>query len=276
MAAAVKQEFPPSRIVLMAAAVADYTFAAPAEHKIKKGGPIPEARLVPTEDILKSLADKKGDRIVVGFALETENLLENALKKLRDKHLDIVVANNPLAPGSGFAGETNQVIMIHRNGRVMELPLQSKREVAREILDAVISIYRHPEPEPEREPVDEEELPVRATPPDRRRNDKGVRSAPVVASPPPAPQPHPPADDTLFPDQPGSDGKKSRRSRRGGRRVQRARARKAGVLPGEKPTESGSAPSPAVEAVAVTTPEAAPVASKPPRRPRGKPRSKKA
>jgi len=151
MAAAVKQEFPASQIVLMAAAVADYTFARTVEHKIKKGDPNPEVHLAPTEDILKSLAERKGNRVVVGFALETENLLDNALRKLRDKHLDIVVANNPLAPGSGFAGETNQVLIIHRGGRVVELPLKSKREVARDILNSVIAIYRHPEPEPEPE-----------------------------------------------------------------------------------------------------------------------------
>jgi phosphopantothenoylcysteine decarboxylase/phosphopantothenate--cysteine ligase len=160
MASAVKQEYAQSKVVLMAAAVADYTFAKTAEHKIKKGEPSPEIQLVATEDILKSLAEKKNDRIVVGFALETENLLENALKKLRDKHLDIVVANNPLAQGSGFAVETNQVLIIHRTGRVTELPLQSKREAARDILNAVIEIYRNPEPEPEPEEVlllDEEE-----------------------------------------------------------------------------------------------------------------------
>ncbi len=149
MAQAVKQEFPQSNIVLMSAAVADYTFPDSVRHKIKKGDPQPEVHLVPTEDILKSLSLNKGNRIIVGFALETENLLENALKKLREKHLDLVVANNPLVEGAGFAGETNQVLLIHRNGRVVDLPLQSKREIAREILNAVIGTYRHPEPEQE-------------------------------------------------------------------------------------------------------------------------------
>jgi hypothetical protein len=133
----------------MAAAVADYTFTQTAPQKIKKGEPNPEVHLVPTEDILKSLSAKKDGKIIVGFALETENVLENALKKLREKHMDMVVANNPMIEGAGFAGETNQVLLIHRNGRVNELPLQSKREIAREILNAVIETYRHPEPEPE-------------------------------------------------------------------------------------------------------------------------------
>lgn len=149
MAQAVKQEFPQSNIVLMSAAVADYTFPDSVRHKIKKGDPQPEVHLVPTEDILKTLSQNKGSRIIVGFALETENLLENSLKKLREKHLDLVVANNPLVEGAGFAGETNQVLLIHRNGRVVDLPLQSKREIAREILNAVIGTYRHPEPEQE-------------------------------------------------------------------------------------------------------------------------------
>jgi phosphopantothenoylcysteine decarboxylase/phosphopantothenate--cysteine ligase len=149
MAQAVKAEFPQSNIVLMSAAVADYTFPDSVRHKIKKGDPQPEVHLVPTEDILKSLSQNKGNRIIVGFALETENLLENALKKLREKHLDLVVANNPLVEGAGFAGETNQVLLIHRSGRVVDLPLQSKREIAREILNAVIETYRHPEPEQE-------------------------------------------------------------------------------------------------------------------------------
>lgn len=149
MAQAVKQEFPQSHIVLMAAAVADYTFPDTVRHKIKKGDPQPDVHLVPTEDILKSLAAMKDGKVVVGFALETENVLDNALKKLREKHLDMVVANNPLIEGAGFAGETNQVLLIHRNGRVTDLPLQSKREIAREILNAVIETYRHPEPEQE-------------------------------------------------------------------------------------------------------------------------------
>jgi hypothetical protein len=152
MADAVMTELPHAKIVLMSAAVSDYTFESTSKHKIKKGNPDPEIKLTPTTDILKTIAAKKADRIIVGFALETENVLENALKKLRDKHLDIVVANNPLSKGSGFQGETNQVFIIHRGGRVIDLPLMSKREVARKILDAVLELYRNPEPEPEPEP----------------------------------------------------------------------------------------------------------------------------
>ncbi len=151
MAQTVKREFPHCNILLMSAAVSDYTFASTATNKIKKGEPDPDVHLVPTEDILKSMSQNKGNRIIVGFALETENVLENALRKLREKHLDIVVANNPLSKGSGFQGETNQVFIIHRTGNVQDLPLQSKREVAREILNAVMEIYRNPLPEPEQD-----------------------------------------------------------------------------------------------------------------------------
>jgi phosphopantothenoylcysteine decarboxylase/phosphopantothenate--cysteine ligase len=274
MAGAVKQEFPAARIVLMAAAVADYTFPRTVEHKIKKGDPHPEVHLVPTEDILRSLADKKGDRVVVGFALETENLLENSLRKLREKHLDIVVANNPLAPGAGFAGDTNQVLIIHRSGRVTELPLQSKREVAREILNAVIEIYRHPEPEPEPEPgvsedvdgseallQDDSELDAvihqearsasedEARRKSRRRGKRGGRgkaagqeqavapAAEPVPAPPPVVEAEPESEE--MPELPfpaaGAPGHKRSRGRRGGRRSARARARKAALQSGENP-----------------------------------------
>jgi phosphopantothenoylcysteine decarboxylase/phosphopantothenate--cysteine ligase len=290
MAGAVKQEFPTARIVLMAAAVADYTFPRTVEHKIKKGDPHPEVQLVPTEDILRSLSGQKGDRVVVGFALETENLLENSLRKLREKHLDIVVANNPLAPGAGFAGETNQVLIIHRSGRVSELPLQSKRESAREILNAVIEIYRHPEPEPEIEPEvvgdmegagslieHDSELdtavhqethaePENDSKRKSRRRGKHGRSgkpappsvAPPAADAPPSPPPEMKTESLgeTMPQPPSSSpatGHKRSRGRRGGRRAARARARKAAVQSGDNP--SGNLPvsdSPLAESSAST------------------------
>jgi phosphopantothenoylcysteine synthetase/decarboxylase len=158
MARAVKQEFPHSDMVLMAAAVSDYTFEHTAENKIKKDNKNSAINLVRTEDILKTISAQKGKRVIVGFALETENDLENALKKLREKHLDIVVANNPLERGAGFAHDTNQVFIIHRGGEVKDIPLQSKREIAREIVNEVIKVFRHPEQEiePEFEPELEE------------------------------------------------------------------------------------------------------------------------
>lgn len=149
MAAAVKREVGTANVVLMNAAVSDYTFGTQAPQKIKKSGRASKVKLVPTEDILKSIADVKGERVVVGFALETENVLENALQKLREKKLDLVVANNPLHPGSGFATDTNQALLIHRSGKVTDIPLQSKREMAREVLNAVLERIHRPEPEPD-------------------------------------------------------------------------------------------------------------------------------
>jgi phosphopantothenoylcysteine decarboxylase/phosphopantothenate--cysteine ligase len=294
MAAAVKQEIHGAKIVLMSAAVADYTFAETIAHKIKKGDPSQEIKLVPTEDILKSLADKKGDRIIVGFALETENLLENALKKLREKHLDIVVANNPLTPGAGFSGETNQVLIIHRNGRVTDLPLQSKREIAREILNAVIAIYRNPEPEPEVEPeTDSEELPhhlyddietedtVPEVPiPKPAGNEKKTVAPPAKSHPSPVkvektvvipahvvsvPEIEPademedlsvPALDIPFPALPP---RKSGKSRRGGRRSAKARAAKRLAQAGAT-TATPAMETPAMTPVVVAAPVREPAA----------------
>ncbi|MDD5088163.1 MAG: phosphopantothenoylcysteine decarboxylase, partial [bacterium] len=289
MAAAVKQEFPQSNIVLMAAAVADYTFAATADHKIKKGDPDADVKLVATEDILRGLAGHKGNCVIVGFALETENLLENALRKLRDKHLDIVVANNPLAPGSGFAGDTNQVLLIHRSGQVSELPLQSKREVARVILDEVIRIHRYPEPEPEIESEppddgfdieDDSEEPVieeAPRPPSNsrsgrssRRRGRGRKAPPEIAKEAPPPPPveiveevvaDPIAVETI-----AEPAKKSSRTRRGGRRAAKARARKAAAQAELMVPEAPPPP------VITEAPPAAP-APKPLRKPARRPRA---
>lgn len=295
MAAAVKQEFPQSNIVLMAAAVADYTFAATADHKIKKGDPDAEVKLVATEDILRGLSGQKGNRVIVGFALETENLLENALRKLRDKHLDIVVANNPLSPGSGFAGDTNQVLLIHRSGQVSELPLQSKREVARVILDAVIRIHRHPEPEPEPEPefeaephdealdfAEEIEEPVASantessprpssngrTGRSSRRRGRGRKPAPETAKetpPPPVEIIEEVVAEPVVVESAAESAKKSSRSRRGGRRAAKARARKAAAQAELIVAETPPAPAPKAEE-----------SPKPSRRPRAASKAKEA
>jgi phosphopantothenoylcysteine decarboxylase/phosphopantothenate--cysteine ligase len=270
MAQAVKQDFPQSRIILMAAAVADYTFARTAEHKIKKGEPEPELHLVATEDILKNLADRKGDRIVVGFALETENLLENALRKLREKHLDIVVANNPLLPGSGFAGETNQVLMIHRNGRVNDLPLQSKREAARDILNAVIEIFRNPEPEPETETrVADDTATLDALPDIEDDFELPIPAAASATAAATTPTPSAPAP-AGAPLQPGQSPHPSRSSRRNKRR--KSRHGQGQAIPGQGVPSEGQAPiisaesTPHPEAIAVSTPvepKPVPVEAKP-------------
>ncbi|MCB9366967.1 MAG: bifunctional phosphopantothenoylcysteine decarboxylase/phosphopantothenate--cysteine ligase CoaBC [Calditrichaeota bacterium] len=256
MAQSVKREFQHCNMLLMSAAVSDYTFASTMENKIKKGQPDPEVHLVPTEDILKSMSQNKGNRIIVGFALETENVLENALRKLREKHLDIVVANNPLVKGSGFQGETNQVFIIHRTGNVQDLPLQSKREVAREILNAVMEIYRNPLPEPEQDleldldlELDAaEELPVPGpglVDLDGLDIEEADDSAGVANGSAPKPAAMSPA--------PG--GKK--KSRRGGRRARERRERQAAAIAAKQtgPQSSEHKPElkPAPEPVAAKT-----------------------
>ena len=125
-------------IVIMAAAVADYRPARVAPQKIKKEGS--EAlvlELERTADILGEVGTRKGSRFVVGFAAESENLLENARRKLREKHLDLIVANDITQPGAGFGSATNIVTLLDRDGTVEELPCLDKEEVACRILERV-------------------------------------------------------------------------------------------------------------------------------------------
>jgi phosphopantothenoylcysteine decarboxylase/phosphopantothenate--cysteine ligase len=155
MAQIVKEEARTADIILMAAAVSDYHFANVSPEKIKKEQPSLLVNLKQTEDILANLPRTNSKQVVVGFALETENLLENALRKLQSKRLDLVVANNPLREGSGFGTETNEVMLITREGEVESLPLLSKREVAREILGRVARLWHEgaPKERPEMAPV---------------------------------------------------------------------------------------------------------------------------
>jgi phosphopantothenoylcysteine decarboxylase/phosphopantothenate--cysteine ligase len=140
MREAVLKEYSRSSAVIMAAAVADYHAAAPSGEKIKRGvGPI-ELRLVPNPDILKELGENKNGKWLVGFAAETENLTDNAQKKLRDKNLDMVIANNVAEEGSGFDGDTNVATIIDRSGAVRSLPLMSKDDLADCIYDHYLAL----------------------------------------------------------------------------------------------------------------------------------------
>ena len=130
-------------IVLMAAAVADVRAAHVAPQKIKKAEGIPEVRLVPTTDILAELGRQRtGDQVLVGFAAETSDLLENAAAKLVAKGGDLIVANDVSAPGVGFGHDTNAVVVIDAQGVVVEVPLSDKREVARVVVDAALRARR--------------------------------------------------------------------------------------------------------------------------------------
>ncbi|MBC7075542.1 MAG: bifunctional phosphopantothenoylcysteine decarboxylase/phosphopantothenate--cysteine ligase CoaBC [Syntrophomonadaceae bacterium] len=136
---------PDCDIIIGAAAVGDFRVANIATQKLKKAENYEENKilleLVGTPDILKELGKKKRDhQIMVGFAAETENLIENARKKLESKNLDFIVANDVTVEGAGFASDTNIVTFIFRNGDITSLPKMSKEEVAAAILNQVVEL----------------------------------------------------------------------------------------------------------------------------------------
>jgi phosphopantothenoylcysteine decarboxylase/phosphopantothenate--cysteine ligase len=125
-------------VVIMAAAVADFRPAQVADSKIKKSGGLPEVVLEPTPDILAELgAQRRPGQVLVGFAAETDDLRANAADKLRRKGIDLIVANDVSAPGVGFEHDTNAVVLLGADGSASDVPLASKRAIARTILDAV-------------------------------------------------------------------------------------------------------------------------------------------
>jgi phosphopantothenoylcysteine decarboxylase/phosphopantothenate--cysteine ligase len=130
-----------ARLIIMAAAVSDYTVASPASGKIKKtAGPL-SLILEPTADILKELGKrKKKNQLLVGFALETGREMENARIKLKEKNLDLVILNSLKDPGAGFRSDTNKITMITRSGKVIREDLKPKREVASDIFDLLAKI----------------------------------------------------------------------------------------------------------------------------------------
>ncbi|MDZ7263910.1 MAG: bifunctional phosphopantothenoylcysteine decarboxylase/phosphopantothenate--cysteine ligase CoaBC [candidate division KSB1 bacterium] len=139
MADAVMQHLERQDIVIMAAAVADFKPAFYSAHKIKKDQFVGEMQLEKTRDILKTIGQQKNRRLLVGFALETDNEIAHAQAKLQEKHLDLIVVNNPLAPGAGFQTDTNIVTLIDAQGHVEKLPLMSKFQVANRIIDEIVS-----------------------------------------------------------------------------------------------------------------------------------------
>jgi phosphopantothenoylcysteine decarboxylase/phosphopantothenate--cysteine ligase len=138
MAEAVASEIGSADVLIMAAAPADFRPAQVFSAKMKKSGSAPSLALTETPDVLKSTASRrKAGMIVVGFALETDDLETNAQKKLADKGLDFVVANSAREAGAGFGYDTNRVTIVARNSEPEALPLMSKRETAEAILDRV-------------------------------------------------------------------------------------------------------------------------------------------
>jgi len=127
--------------LVMAAAVADYRPTKAAKDKIKKGEAGLTLKLECTPDILGSV---KGNFIKVGFAAESSNLVENAKQKLKKKGLDVIVANDITASDSGFGADTNRVTIIDRTGKIDNLPLLTKREVAERVLDRLVEFLPKP------------------------------------------------------------------------------------------------------------------------------------
>jgi phosphopantothenoylcysteine decarboxylase / phosphopantothenate---cysteine ligase len=129
-------------IIIKSAAVADYRVAEISNEKIKKSEDEFVIKLHKNPDILQELGKVKGDRVLIGFAMETQNLIENAKAKVLKKNLDFIVANNLKTEGAGFAADTNVVKIIDKSGKVEDIPLMKKSELADLILDKAINICK--------------------------------------------------------------------------------------------------------------------------------------
>jgi len=138
MCDAVLQHVKAADALIMAAAVADYRPSAASDHKIKKSNDELAISLTRTTDILDAA---RGDFVRVGFAAESRDLLQNAKAKVQNKGLDLIVANDITAPGSGFGVDTNKVALIDRELQVEELPLLTKYEVSLRVLDRVLELF---------------------------------------------------------------------------------------------------------------------------------------
>lgn len=136
----VLEHFSKADVVIMTAAVSDFKFEESASGKIKKeklGGNI---KIVPTPDVLKELGRKKGRKVLVGFAAETENVVDNAFKKLKDKNLDLVIANDVTAEGVGFESNFNQVSVVFPDGKSVQTEKMTKVEISQVIMDKIEEI----------------------------------------------------------------------------------------------------------------------------------------
>ena len=137
MRSEVLKHFETSDIVIKSAAVADYKAKEYSENKIKKGSGDLEIILTRDNDILKELGEKKSGQILVGFAAESQNVIENAKGKLIKKNLDYIVANDITSKDSGFASNDNRVTIVTRERKELSLEKMSKREVARNLFDII-------------------------------------------------------------------------------------------------------------------------------------------
>ena len=136
---ATQSNFATADIIILAAAVADYTPAVVADKKIKKKEDSFSIDLVKTTDIAKTLGQQKQpNQLMVGFALETDNEVANALGKIQSKNLDLIVLNSLQNKGAGFGHDTNQVSIIQKDGSMVDFDLKSKQDVAEDIVEAII------------------------------------------------------------------------------------------------------------------------------------------
>jgi phosphopantothenoylcysteine decarboxylase/phosphopantothenate--cysteine ligase len=139
MKAAVEKELKQNDVLIMAGAVADYKPTETFSKKIKKEDKLGSLRLSQTDDILLSL--KKGGKKIIGFALETNNAEKNALKKLKEKNLDMIVLNTLSDKKSGFEYDTNKITVINKSGKKKSFPLQSKFQASNNILTEILKLF---------------------------------------------------------------------------------------------------------------------------------------
>ncbi|MFM8794308.1 MAG: bifunctional phosphopantothenoylcysteine decarboxylase/phosphopantothenate--cysteine ligase CoaBC [Acidimicrobiales bacterium] len=143
MKCAVEEHAASSDVIVMTAAVADFRPVRISDGKWKKENGAPRIELEPTPDILAGLgASKRPGQVLVGFAAETDNVEENARRKMARKNLDIVVSNDVSAPGAGFGHDTNEVVIHLSTGSCTRVPLSDKRRVAAHVLDSVVETRR--------------------------------------------------------------------------------------------------------------------------------------
>jgi phosphopantothenoylcysteine decarboxylase / phosphopantothenate---cysteine ligase len=137
---ATKGYFEQADIIVLSAAVADYTPAVVADKKIKKKEDTFNIELTKTTDIAKTLGQsKRPEQLMVGFALETDNEVENAIGKIKSKNLDMIVLNSLQDSGAGFGHDTNKICIIKKDGTIIDFDLKSKQDVAMDIVDEVIA-----------------------------------------------------------------------------------------------------------------------------------------
>ena len=135
MLAAVQQHLPEHDALVMTAAVADWRPRRKSEIKLKKASMAPQIELVANPDILKTIQPCKQGRLFVGFAAETGELVGEAQRKLAEKDLDLIVANDVTQPDAGFESDSNRVILVTKNAQPISLPLQSKLDLGRVLIE---------------------------------------------------------------------------------------------------------------------------------------------